>query len=496
MSPTTPQQAAAPEPARRISLGKAAGLGALTSISTVVVALIRSKAAAIYLGPEGVGIAAELQQVATLALVPLAALTGPALLTALAKEQSDDGPRRAIGAALGWLMVLGAVLSAVAVGGLFYTLSGAWAEGLRPLLALSCFALVLTSAASIGVGSLTFDQSLKTTAKLQIGTGLFAAVTIAAATAWAGLTGQFVGAALANAVTVLVVFRAARRSSRWPTSLLPALDSGYLRNALRIGAASLAGGAAMQGALFAIRSRFDQYGGPEANGQFQAAWAAGSVYLGLVLSGMGTFVFPRYATAKDTAELQAQMDEAARFVMQVAPPVVFLAIGFADIAIRVMYSHRFDDALGILKWQFVGDVAKCLSWVYAGPLLYRGKVRAFLVTESLAAAMFAIGSWVLIPRFGLAASGIAYLTTYALYLVVTSAVARPVLGVAARRGHIAIAAIGTTIALGLATGGPGPTWRIVAILAAAAWSVRSGLARPVLTRVHRHIKERHTTGNN
>lgn len=477
------------QPPRGITLGRAAGLGALTSLSAVVVALIRSKASAVYLGPEGVGVAAELQQIAALATVPLGALVGPALLTALAKEQREDGPRRAIAAALGWLVVLGLLASAVAVGGLFYTLPATWSSGLRPLLALACLTLTLAAASNVGLGSLTFDQALTTTARLQITTGLLTALLVAGATAAAGLAGQFLAAALAGALSLALVLRAARRATRWPSPLQPRLDRGYLRHALQLGATSLVAALALQGALFALRARLEQTGGPSANGQFQAAWAVGAAYLGVVLAGMGSFVFPRYAKAKGAAELQVQLDEAGRFVLRLAPPVVFIAIGFADLGLRVMYSHRFDAALGVLKWQFAGDVAKCLAWVYAGPLLYRGKLRLYVVTEALASLGLGLGSWLLIPEQGLAGTGLAYFLSYVGYLALTAAVARARLEVQPRPRHLALAALATLLALGLSWAGHTLAARAAAVALALAWGWRSGLG-PQLSALVRARRQR------
>lgn len=469
---------------RTVSLGRAAGLGAVTSVVALATAIVRSKASALFLGPSGVGMAAELQQIATLSLVPLNALSGPALLTALARERNEGRPPQAIAAAFGWVLVLGLGLSTIAVGLLFSFLPENWSEGLRPVLALACAAALAASAASIGIGSLTFDGSLNTTARIQIVTGVVSALLIAVATGFAGLTGQFVAAASASVLTLLVTLRAGKASSRWPTSLEPRLDREYLRNAFVIGGASLIGAATLQTALFAIRIRVEELGGPEANGQFQAAWAVGSAYLGLVLSGMGTFVFPRYAAARDNPELQREVDEASRFVMRLAPPVIFLAIGFADFGIRLMYSHRFEGALEILKWQFVGDIAKCLAWAYAGPLLYRGKIRAYLLTETVAGVTLGLATWVLVPYFGLSAAGLAYLATYLVYLPLTAVVATSI-GLRARGRHLGVALAGTVVAAALVLLGHDWLGRASALIAALFWAHRAGLSGEMTSIVRR-----------
>ncbi|MEW6434113.1 MAG: oligosaccharide flippase family protein [Myxococcota bacterium] len=438
-------------------------------------AVIRSKASAVFLGPEGVGMAAELQQVVTLTLVPLSALSGPALMQALADERAKGREPAAVAAALTWLMALGLFLGIVAVLGGFLLLPDSWSDGLRPLLALACVGATATAAANVGIATLTFDGALNTTARLQLLTSIATAILVALSTAAFGLAGQFFALAIAAALSVPFVFRAARSSQSWPARILkPDFDTGYLRRALVLGAASLIGSGALQAALLSIRTRLDGVGGPHANGQFQAAWAVGSLYLGMVLAGIGNFVFPRYAAAQNREQLQREMNSAAHFVMKLAPPIVLLAIAFADLAIRLMYSTRFDEAAEILRWQFAGDIAKCLSWVYAGPLLYRGRVRAFLVTELTASAILSASTWLLADQLGIRAAGVGYFLSYMVYLPISAMVVWRSLEVKAQPRELLLVWLGTGIAIGLLFV-PG-NWlpRILAASASLAWLLLSG----------------------
>jgi PST family polysaccharide transporter len=334
-----------------------------------------------------------------------------------------------------------------------------------------------TAAASVGIALLTFEGALGTTARLQVATNVVGAVLVAVSTGLAGLTGQFFAFALSGAISAFLVYRYARKAAFWPASLRLSFDTGFLTQAVILGGSSLLGAGAFQTALLVIRTKLEQVGGAEANGQFQAAWAVGSLYLSMVLTGMGTFVFPRYAAARDTAELQREVTNAAVFIMKLAPPVVILAISFSDIVIQLLYSHRFDVAIGILRWQFAGDVAKALSWVYAGPLLYRSHVRAFLVTEFTAAVVLAVSTWLLTPQFQVAAPGIAYCLTYAVYLPVSALVLRLSLEVSPRPRELALAAGASAVSLLLISLGRGCLARVIGLGLAVGWALASGATR-------------------
>jgi PST family polysaccharide transporter len=475
----------------KASIQRAAGLGVITSVVGLLAAVVRSKASAVFLGPSGVGMAAEVQQIAMLAFVPLGALSGPALLQALAREKNDGAEPRAIISAVTWLATFGLVLSVLTVGAGFELLPNSWSAGTRPLLALACAGSLGTAAASVGIALLTFEGALGTTARLQVATNVVGAVLVAFSTALAGLTGQFFAFALSGAISAFLVYRYARKAALWPASLRPSFDTDFLTQAVIQGGTSLVAAGALQTALLVIRTKLEQVGGAEANGQFQAAWAVGSLYLNMVLSSMGTFVFPRYAAARDTAELQREVTNAAVFIMKLAPPVVILAISFSDIAIQLLYSHRFDGAIGILRWQFVGDVAKALSWVYAGPLLYRSRVRAFLVTEFTAAVVLAVTTWLLAPQFQVAAPGIAYCLTYAVYLPVSALVLRLSLGVSPRPRELALAAGASAVSLLLVTSGEGWKTRVAGLLLAVGWAVAAGVTRELPALAKRLRASRH-----
>ncbi len=457
-----------------VSIERAAGLGAMVSLANVFAAVVRSKAAAVFLGPAGVGIVAEVQQVATLALVPLAAFAGPALAQSLASEGESEAPRIA-GAALTWTAVTGSILTLLVGMAAPVFLPRDWHLAARPLVLIAATGLVLTALANVATQTLVFRGQLRATTRLQLLTVIVTTVGSVVCTWRFGVTGQLVAAAAAAAMVLPWHFATAKRSGFWPArraDLSP--QRSYLRRALSLGATSLVAGVALQGALYAIRWRLELTGGAALNGQFQAAWAIASMYLSMLLSGIANFAFPRFAKARNTEELQREVDSTASFVARFAPPVVFLASAFCGIGIQILYSRSFDPAAETLRWQLAGDVAKCFAWAYAGPLLYRGKLRTFLTTEFTVAAVFAGLSWLLVPRYGLVGVGQAYVATYVLYLAMTATAARLSLGVAVQNAHLLIAAASTAALVTAAATDGGVVVQVIATLVSGLWVWRAG----------------------
>ena len=434
----------------RPSIERAAGLGLLVSLASVVAAAVRSKAAALFLGPVGVGIVAEVQQLATLVLVPLAAFAGPALVQALANRDSPTH-ERVIGAALAWTLALGVLLSAAAVLLAPRLLPTNWNIALRTSVALVSSGTLFVALTNVATQTLVFRARLADSARLQVVATIVSALAVVVSTWSFGIVGQFVALVAAPAVMVPLYWRTARESGAWPRALSSwNLSPDFFRLAFTVGGASLAAGVALQGALYVTRLRLELTGGAALNGQFQAAWAIGSLYLGLVLSGIGNFAFPRFATADGTEQLQSEVNATAAFVAKFAPPAVLLVVAFSGLGVRLLYSSGFEPAVEILKWQLAGDVAKCFAWAYAGPLLYRGRVRAFMFAEFTVAVFLAGLSWILVPRFGAVGAGQAYLASHVVYLVAATIAARVSLGLRPKVQHIVIAVACTAVLAGIA----------------------------------------------
>lgn len=431
---------------------------------------------------------AEIQQLATLALVPLSAFSGPALAQSFAKPDGTPAARVA-GAALTWTAAFGLVLTLIFGIAAPFLLPRDWNFDARQLVVTAGLAMVLTALANVATQTLVFRERLRSSTRLQLLSVGVTTVTAVLCTWKFGVVGQFTAMAIAAAVVLPSYLVVAGRSGEWPRRREDfAPDRKYLRTALSLGATSLVAGAALQGALYTIRWRLELTGGATLNGQFQASWAIGSMYLSMLLSGIATFAFPRFAKATSVEELQAEVDTTTAFVARFAPPVVLMATALCGIGIHLLYSASFDPAIEVLRWQLAGDVAKCFAWAYAGPLLYRGKLRTFLVTEFIVAGLLAGLTWVLVPRTGLAGAGQAYTAAYVAYLGVTAVAARTSLGVTARRRDLLVGLASTAILVSVAVFQDSLTPKLISILVSVMWLWRTGALRQLPARLRERFR--------
>jgi PST family polysaccharide transporter len=197
------------------------------------------------------------------------------------------------------------------------------------------------------------------------------------------------------------------------------------RELARLGTALMLSGLLVTVGQLVVRTMVQRELGAAALGQFQAAWMISMTYIGFVLSAMGTDYYPRLTTAiHDPVAVNRMVNEQTEVALLLAGPIFLGMLTLAPWVILLLYSHEFDGATEILRWQVLGDVLKVVSWPLGFILLASGDGRAFLITESLTIGIFAALVWLGLPLMGVRATGLAFLGMYIVYLPVIHWIAR------------------------------------------------------------------------
>jgi PST family polysaccharide transporter len=110
------------------------------------------------------------------------------------------------------------------------------------------------------------------------------------------------------------------------------------------------------------------------------------------------------------------VDEQTEVALLLGGPVLVLAIGLAPLVLRLLYSDAFYPAADILRWQMLANVLKVASAPMVFILLAKGKSSLYMVTELLVMATFVGSVLALLGRFGLEATGLAFIAMYLVHL--------------------------------------------------------------------------------
>lgn len=167
--------------------------------------------------------------------------------------------------------------------------------------------------------------------------------------------------------------------------------------------------------LILVRTILIDQVGWEAAGHWQAVWKISEVYLGVITMALGTYYLPRLSSL---VGVDAIVREIHRTALVIIPIVALMALGIylmRDVAIWLLFTDDFKSARDLFAIQLCGDVIKIVSWLYAYPMLSRGRAKWYMVTEISFSLLFVIISYMLIIAVGLSGATLGYLVNYSLY---------------------------------------------------------------------------------
>ena len=197
----------------------------------------------------------------------------------------------------------------------------------------------------------------------------------------------------------------------------------------RLGAAFMLGGLATAGTLLLVRSLITQELGLDAAGQFAAAWAITMTYVGFLLGAMGADYYPRLTEViKDRVAAIRLMNDQAQLGLAIGGPVLLLLIGLAPWVITLLFSPEFAPAATLLQWQTVGNVFKLASWALSYSIVAAARANTYFFMELSFNMVFLGMVWLLLPRFGLIVTAVAFLIGYIVYFGTVNILARLIHG--------------------------------------------------------------------
>ena len=209
--------------------------------------------------------------------------------------------------------------------------------------------------------------------------------------------------------------------ARLPEVRSPATSFKLLNDQWRaliyLGSAFMVTGIVASAAQLAVRTMIQHELGDTLLGQFQASWTVSMTYIGLVLAAMGTDYYPRLSAVIDNHEAVNQLvNEQTEVALILAGPLLISTLALAPWIVSILYSESFQEAAALLRWQIIGDALKIASWPLGFILLAAGAGKRYMFAETLAAVVFVGVVWLGLPLVGLNASASGFIAMYLVYL--------------------------------------------------------------------------------
>ncbi len=198
---------------------------------------------------------------------------------------------------------------------------------------------------------------------------------------------------------------------------------------LRTGFAFMGSGVLVMGTSYVVRLIIIRYDGLAAAGLYQAAWTIGGIYVGFLLQAMGADFYPRLvALVTDHERCNRVVNEQTQIGILCAVPGVLATICLAPVVVTVIYSREFLGAIEVLRWVCLGMGLRIVSWPIGFIIVAKGRQTIFLLTELAWTVVSLLLAWACISRFGLKGAGIAFFLSYVFHTVMLLPVVRHLTG--------------------------------------------------------------------
>lgn len=400
------------------------------SVINILISLVRTKVAAVLLGPAGIGLIGLFQNLISTASAVAALGFGTVGTRQIAEAvgREDAAGVAAARRALFWGTMILAVVG-VALVWLFRAVLATRLLGdasRAPDVGWLALGVGLTVAAGSQGALLNGLRRIGDIARVSVWSSVLATVCgIGALWLW-GAQGVLVFVLAGPLASFLIGHVYVSRLQKMPKAATPLPDlMAQWRILVKLGAAFMVSGVVVTAGQLAVRSMVQHRLGADALGQFQAAWAISMTYIGFVLGAMGTDYYPRLTAAiRDHQAVNRMVNEQTEVALLLAGPVFLGMLALAPWVIELLYSSKFEEAANILRWQILGDVLKVASWPLGYVIVAAGDGRTYMFTESLAISIFAGLVWLGLPMLGVQATGVAFLVMYMVHLPLLYELAR------------------------------------------------------------------------
>ncbi|KQV70301.1 O-antigen translocase [Rhizobium sp. Root1220] len=182
---------------------------------------------------------------------------------------------------------------------------------------------------------------------------------------------------------------------------------------LRLGFIFMISGFLTFGSAYAIRIIVLNHEGIAAAGLYQAAWALGGLYAGFILQAMGTDFYPRLtAVATDNPECNRLVNEQTQVSLLLAGPGLLATLTLAPLVMRLFYSPEFSAAVDLLRWICLGMMLRIVAWPIGFIILAKGAQKIFFWTEVAATVVHVGLAWLFVTTFGAVGPGLAFFGLY------------------------------------------------------------------------------------
>lgn len=141
--------------------------------------------------------------------------------------------------------------------------------------------------------------------------------------------------------------------------------------------------------------------------------------MGIILNSMLADFFPRLSAVNtDNAAVTKLVNQQLELVLLIGTIIIVGMITFTNLALKILYSSKFDIAVPLLQWQLLGSLAGFITWALGVIFLAKGRGKFCVFTDTLWCAVYVSVVYYGWDSLGFEILGIAFVIAAFLKLVV------------------------------------------------------------------------------
>ena len=133
---------------------------------------------------------------------------------------------------------------------------------------------------------------------------------------------------------------------------------------------------------------------------------------------MATDYYPRLAAVnKDNLRIKDEVNKQAEIGILIASPIIIIALFLMPVAIRILYSKSFLNAVTYVNWAMLGNIFKIASWAMGYVLLAKGKSQIFICTAIFFNSTYLVLNITGYNWLGMEGLGVAFFIYYIIHFI-------------------------------------------------------------------------------
>ena len=392
--------------------------------------LVLNKILAVQIGPSGLSLVGQLQNIITASTVIANAGCTNGVTKYTAEYTENAEKRREFWVTAVSIGGASSLLLAISIA-LFHEPLNAQLlpdSGYPDLLLWLALAILFYSLNQFLLAAINGMGELRLFVYVNIAGSLIALVIIGMFTKIWGLEGALIGFILSQAFACIATIALTRKMAWFQIdNFLGRIDRAALKKLLNFSLAAIATSVVAPIAMITVRSYIINTSGIESSGYWEAVNRISNIYLAFISTPMAIYFLPKLSQASDKLSIVREIKSG--FLILV-PAAAFMAISIYSarfLVIEILFTKDFLSMEGLFLWQLLGDMVRVIAWLFSTFLLSRAKIKEFVLAELAVNLSFVILASYFVREFGAVGACIAYTLSNLIYVIILLIVFFPAL---------------------------------------------------------------------